>query len=210
MESKTFTDDQRTTSAELMKQESGNLLSEIDRLEKRREMLSSRLKNAMDLAFASVNIEDSRLTRTLTEATVRDSAAMKQVPFFLQHGSSHLGTDKLLSDLVPDDGLPTSQLFSREHHGLSYGTYLTHTSLVCLWDERRRNQPWISRDSRSLRRGHHFVHCVHSLYRYYASDAKFVSLPRFSAASSRSVAGYFSVEGDSCDNEPATKEEDGG
>jgi hypothetical protein len=77
--------------------------------------LSSRLKNAMDLAFASVNIEDSRLTRTLTEATVRDSAAMKQVPFFLQHQSSHLGTDKLLSDFVPDDGLPTSKLNSRKH-----------------------------------------------------------------------------------------------
>jgi len=89
MESKTFTDDQRTTSAELMKQESENLLSEIDRLEKRREMLSSRLKNAMNLAFASVNIEDSRLTRTLTEATVRDSAAMKLVSVFLQHRSSH-------------------------------------------------------------------------------------------------------------------------
>ena len=129
MESKTFTDEQRTTSAELMKQGSGNLLREIDRLEKRREMLSSRLKNVMNLAFETVNIEDSRQTRTLTEATVRDSAAIKQVPFFLQQ-SSHLGTDKLLSDLVPDDGLLTSQLYSREHDGISCGIYLTHTSLV--------------------------------------------------------------------------------
>jgi hypothetical protein len=73
--------EQREASHELMKKESENLLSEIERLEKRREMLSSRLKNAMDLAFATVNIEDSRQTRALTEATVRDSAAMKQVPF---------------------------------------------------------------------------------------------------------------------------------
>jgi len=80
MESELVTDEQRKTSEELMGNECKNLLSEIERLEKRRGMLSSRLKNAMDLAFATVNIEDSRLTRTLTEATVRDSAAMKQVP----------------------------------------------------------------------------------------------------------------------------------
>ena len=83
----------------------------------------------MNLAFETVNIEDSRRTRTLTEVTVKASAAIKQVPFFLQQ-SSHLGTDKLLSDLVPDDGL-TSQLYSRKHHGISCGTYLTQTSLVC-------------------------------------------------------------------------------
>ena len=71
-----------TTNAEskdLMKRESENLLSEIDRLEKRRAMLSNRLKNVMDLAFATVNIDDNSQTRKLTEATVRDSAAMKQV-----------------------------------------------------------------------------------------------------------------------------------
>jgi hypothetical protein len=73
--------EQREASRELLEKESKNLLSEIERLEKRREMLSGRLKNSMDLAFATVNIEDSRQTRTLTEATVRDSAAMKQVPF---------------------------------------------------------------------------------------------------------------------------------
>ncbi|KAG2070561.1 hypothetical protein BDR04DRAFT_1099821 [Suillus decipiens] len=74
-------DDQRIESMELMKTESGNLLSEIDRLAKRREMLSNRLKNVMDLAFASVNIDDSKQTRKLTEATVRDSAAMKQISY---------------------------------------------------------------------------------------------------------------------------------
>ncbi|KAG2367562.1 hypothetical protein BDR07DRAFT_1326311 [Suillus spraguei] len=80
MESSTF-DHQRTESKELMETESGNLLSEIDRLAKRREMLSNRLKNVMDLAFASVNIDDSKQTRKLTEATVRDSAAMKQISY---------------------------------------------------------------------------------------------------------------------------------
>ncbi|KAJ8584948.1 hypothetical protein M405DRAFT_825860, partial [Rhizopogon salebrosus TDB-379] len=70
--------EQRKASRELLEKESENLLGEIERLEKRREMLSGRLRNSTDLAFATVNIEDSRQTRTLTEATVRDSAAMKQ------------------------------------------------------------------------------------------------------------------------------------
>jgi hypothetical protein len=52
-------------SEELMKSESDNLLGEIDRLERRRAMLSSRLHSSE--------------TRKLTEATVRDSATMKQV-----------------------------------------------------------------------------------------------------------------------------------
>ena len=81
--------DELETSKELMKKECGNLLSEIDRLEKRREMLSNRLKNVMDLAFATVNLEDSKQTRRLTEATVRDSAAMKQVSFFPKNRPPH-------------------------------------------------------------------------------------------------------------------------
>jgi len=89
MESEAFTEEQRKASKEVMEQETKNLLSEIDRLAKRREMLSSRLKNVMDLAFATVNIEDSKQTRTLTEATVRDSAAMKQVSLFLRNWSPH-------------------------------------------------------------------------------------------------------------------------
>ncbi|KAG1883345.1 hypothetical protein F4604DRAFT_1920551 [Suillus subluteus] len=68
-------------SKELMKTESENLISEIDRLEKRRAILTNRLKNVMDLAFATVNLIDSKLTRRLTEATVRDSAAMKQISY---------------------------------------------------------------------------------------------------------------------------------
>jgi len=63
-------EEQRSTSNELMEKECDNLLSEIDRLEKRREMLSRKLKNVIDLAFANVNI--------------KDSASMRQVPHFLK------------------------------------------------------------------------------------------------------------------------------
>lgn len=79
MESDNYSSTERKDSMELMAKECENLLSEIGRLESRRIMQSSRLKNVMDLAFATVNIEDSRHMRDLTEATVRDSAAMKQV-----------------------------------------------------------------------------------------------------------------------------------
>jgi hypothetical protein len=64
---------------ELMERECDNLLSEITRLERKCTMFVNRLKNATDLAFAAVNIEDSRQTHKLTKATLRDSAAMKQV-----------------------------------------------------------------------------------------------------------------------------------
>ncbi|KAG1837319.1 hypothetical protein DFJ58DRAFT_669005 [Suillus subalutaceus] len=74
-------EEQHKESKDLMERESENLLSEIDRLIKRREMLSNRLKNVMDLAFAIVNIDDSKQTRKLTEATVRDSAAMKLISY---------------------------------------------------------------------------------------------------------------------------------
>jgi Mg2+ and Co2+ transporter CorA len=69
------------TTEELMQRECKNLLSEIDRLRRRCEMFISRLKNATDLAFATVNIEDSRQTFRLTMATLRDSAAMKQISY---------------------------------------------------------------------------------------------------------------------------------
>jgi hypothetical protein len=65
-------------SKELMKKECENLIGEIDRLERRREMLSGRLKNVLELAF--------------TEATVRDSASMRQV-FFFPHRIAATGTD---------------------------------------------------------------------------------------------------------------------
>ncbi|KAH7890287.1 hypothetical protein F5I97DRAFT_7352 [Phlebopus sp. FC_14] len=75
------TDAERQTSADLLQKETGNLLSEIDRLEGQRNMQSNRLKNVMDLAFATVNIDDSRHMKRLTQATVRDSAAMKQISY---------------------------------------------------------------------------------------------------------------------------------
>ncbi|KAG2347012.1 hypothetical protein BDR05DRAFT_958450 [Suillus weaverae] len=71
----------RGTTEELMGRECKNLLSEIDRLHKRCSMFMRRLKNATDLAFATVNIEDSRQTHRLTKATLRDSAAMKQISY---------------------------------------------------------------------------------------------------------------------------------
>jgi hypothetical protein len=162
--------EQREASRELLEKESENLLGEIERLEKRREMLSSRLKNSTDLAFATVNIEDSRQTRTLTEATVRDSAAMKQVPFS-SHANSAPGTNKLHSDLVSDNGVPTGKLDSCECRPRPCRIYLTHISLVCLRDERQRDQPRVSRDVRSLCRDHSFTHAPHSLYRHHASAA---------------------------------------
>ncbi|KAF9219670.1 hypothetical protein BS17DRAFT_788901 [Gyrodon lividus] len=72
---------ERSHSASLLKRETDNLLSEIERLERQRGMQSSRLKNVMDLAFASVNIQDSSYMKDLTWATVRDSAAMKQISY---------------------------------------------------------------------------------------------------------------------------------
>ncbi|KAG2071272.1 hypothetical protein BDR04DRAFT_1098684 [Suillus decipiens] len=81
MESSVFSDDQRKASEKLMETESDNLLNEIDRPAKQRKMLSNQLRNVMDLAFASVNIDDSKQTRKLTEATVRDSAVMKQISY---------------------------------------------------------------------------------------------------------------------------------
>lgn len=81
MESDDYSSDERKDSMELMAKECANLLSEIGRLENRRLMLSSRLKNVMDLAFATVNIFDSKHMKDLTEATVRDSGAMKQISY---------------------------------------------------------------------------------------------------------------------------------
>ncbi|KAG1767127.1 hypothetical protein EDD22DRAFT_950237 [Suillus occidentalis] len=81
MDSDQYSADERKDTMELMARECANLLSEIGRLESRRLLQSSRLKNVMDLAFATVNIEDSKHMRDLTEATVRDSGAMKQIAY---------------------------------------------------------------------------------------------------------------------------------
>ncbi|KAJ7083656.1 hypothetical protein B0H15DRAFT_850296 [Mycena belliarum] len=66
---------------DMMRRESTNLLNEIARLEQNRNMQDNRLKNVMNLAFSSVNLEDSRRMQKLTEAAVRDSAAMKQISY---------------------------------------------------------------------------------------------------------------------------------
>ncbi|KAF7304262.1 hypothetical protein HMN09_00827500 [Mycena chlorophos] len=70
-----------TRAKELMHRESKNLKDEIARLEQSRNMQDRRLKNVMNLAFSSVALEDSRTMQKLTEAAVRDSAAMKQISY---------------------------------------------------------------------------------------------------------------------------------
>ena len=93
-------------SRELMKKECQNLLTQIERLKLSREMWDQRLQNIMHLVrlalqyfsdtktllivakhslirqgFSSVNIQDSKRMQELTRATVRDSAAMKQIAY---------------------------------------------------------------------------------------------------------------------------------
>ncbi|KAI6045276.1 cora-like Mg2+ transporter protein-domain-containing protein [Pisolithus marmoratus] len=57
-------------SAQLLAREVDNLLSEIGRLEGQRTILSDRLKNVMRLAFATVNIEDSRAMKRVSYLTM--------------------------------------------------------------------------------------------------------------------------------------------
>ncbi|KAJ6511364.1 hypothetical protein C8R47DRAFT_963701 [Mycena vitilis] len=73
--------EQRQFSRRLLEKECKNLLSEINRLEMGRSMQDKRLKNVMNLVFSSVNIGDSKRMQQLTEAAVRDSAAMKQIAY---------------------------------------------------------------------------------------------------------------------------------
>ncbi|KAH7912295.1 hypothetical protein BJ138DRAFT_1148795 [Hygrophoropsis aurantiaca] len=76
-----YTSQEQEHSNKLLKTECDNLLSEIDRLEGRRSMQTSRMKNVMNLAFASIKIEDSRSMRDLTEAAVHDSATTKRISY---------------------------------------------------------------------------------------------------------------------------------
>ncbi|OJA16735.1 hypothetical protein AZE42_07557 [Rhizopogon vesiculosus] len=99
-------EEKRKVSNELMKKECENLLSEIDRLQKRRDMLSKQLKNVMDLAFANVNI--------------RDSASMRQVVPPSSNQIAAPGADKFLfQGHVPDDDIPTGKLSSRKQRSSS-------------------------------------------------------------------------------------------
>ncbi|KAG6331202.1 hypothetical protein ID866_7885 [Astraeus odoratus] len=81
MDAISVSDEERMQSTKILQRESNSLLSEIERLEAQRTLQSNRLKNVMNLAFATVNISDSRHMKRLTEATVRDSAAMKQISY---------------------------------------------------------------------------------------------------------------------------------
>lgn len=81
MDSDLISEAERRESAKLLKRECENLLSEIDRLEMGRDMQDKRLKNVMNLVFSSVNINDSRQMQKMTEAAVKDSAAMKQIAY---------------------------------------------------------------------------------------------------------------------------------
>ncbi|KAL0573926.1 hypothetical protein V5O48_008023 [Marasmius crinis-equi] len=65
----------------MLKKESRILLNEIERLEMTSRMLDKRLGNVMQLAFSSVNIEDSKRMSSLAEAAGRDSAVMKQISY---------------------------------------------------------------------------------------------------------------------------------
>ncbi|KAI9457687.1 hypothetical protein HD554DRAFT_2029943 [Boletus coccyginus] len=81
MRDRSVTDEGRARSESILKKETEYLLSEIERLESQRSMQVMRLKNVMDLAFASVNIDDSRYMQELTITTVKDSAAVKQISY---------------------------------------------------------------------------------------------------------------------------------
>ncbi|KJA25334.1 hypothetical protein HYPSUDRAFT_37835 [Hypholoma sublateritium FD-334 SS-4] len=75
------TPEDRKHSKETMHRECENLLTEAKRLKNELHMQERRLKNVMNLVFSSVNITDSRYMREMTEAAVRDSAAMKQIAY---------------------------------------------------------------------------------------------------------------------------------
>ena len=89
-----LSEEDRTESKLVMQRETHTLLTEIERLNKTRDMQDKRLKNVMNLVcfpravlfyttldfvsgnqvFSSVNIDDSKRMQRMTEASVRDSA----------------------------------------------------------------------------------------------------------------------------------------
>ena len=100
-----------------MRKECDNLLSEIERL-------GFQLRNITDLvrvsarlgltatnfhtqAKATVNFVDSRRMQDLTTAAVRDSAAMKQVRWYLNH---FVETKKNSIDFLPNNDFPSCRL----------------------------------------------------------------------------------------------------
>ncbi|KAJ8522411.1 hypothetical protein ONZ45_g1008 [Pleurotus djamor] len=81
MDADNITEEVKKQSRQWLERECNNLLSEIERLQKGRKMQDQRLKNVMNLVFSSVNINDSKRMQRLTEAAVKDSAAMKQIAY---------------------------------------------------------------------------------------------------------------------------------
>lgn len=72
---------QRSISTPLLKRECKTLLHQIERLGEEHKAQEGRLTNVIDLVFSSVNILESRAIKKMTEATVKDSAAMKQIAY---------------------------------------------------------------------------------------------------------------------------------
>ncbi|KAK7056718.1 hypothetical protein VNI00_002435 [Paramarasmius palmivorus] len=71
----------QTDSRKRLEKECNHLLIEIQRLDKQLQMQGQRLENVMNLVFSTVNIKDSSRMQELSEAAVRDSAAMKQIAY---------------------------------------------------------------------------------------------------------------------------------
>ncbi|KAK2460772.1 hypothetical protein APHAL10511_007242 [Amanita phalloides] len=79
-----LTEAQRAICDSLVERECSMLEKEVERLETTRFSQEQRLKNVMNLVFSSVNINDSRAMKRMTEAAVRDSAvptAMRQISY---------------------------------------------------------------------------------------------------------------------------------
>jgi len=75
------TPEERDSSLTVLERECDNLLDEVNRLEREREMQERRLSNVMHLVFSTVNILDSTRMKEMTEASTRDSSAMKQIAY---------------------------------------------------------------------------------------------------------------------------------
>ncbi|KAF8527528.1 hypothetical protein BU17DRAFT_81731 [Hysterangium stoloniferum] len=72
---------ERRESKDLLQKECRNLLLEVDRLKMNRKIQNNRLKNVMGLAFSSVNADDSKHMKKLSERSLEDSAVMKQISY---------------------------------------------------------------------------------------------------------------------------------
>jgi len=76
-----LTKEQREICKPLLERECNMLQKAVERLEIGREIQEKRLGNVMNLVFSSVNINDIQVMKRMTEATVKDNSAMKQISF---------------------------------------------------------------------------------------------------------------------------------